>query len=203
MQASYECYFQWCKCSSWSSASFHAEDFYGWSGRTSETRLQHLPSTRALSTRMFQLLMCLLCVFVLNYSGIWLGPAAKAIHDHIALSPLFSPDEGWSMRPCCVENTFSKEKIWFWNSRPTYPPFGQPVEIPKNQKKERAVWLFLKVLKSYLLPITFILSQRVKIFAIKHFRLMSWFGEKIPGNPGREFKNCPLDCIRHTLSCFK
>lgn len=197
-------YFRWCKCSSWSAASFHAEDFYGWSGRTSETRVQHLPSTQFHPpgcSNCFCVCCVSVCVCVCMRALVSLGPAAKAEHDHIALSPsfsrLFSPDEGWSMRPRCVENTFSKEKIWFWNSHKTHPAPPLLLRAFKcrkknpNQEKKAGKAVFHKVLKNPTSsPQPSLMSHRVKSL-IKHFRLMSW--KKIPWNRGEHF--CPFKSL--------
>lgn len=117
-----ESYLQWRKCSSWSWASFHAQDFYGWSGRTFETRLKRLPSTQLVMEGCSSAWVCVcLCVCVCTHtryrSVLQPRPSSTTL-----LSALFSPDEGRSVRPYCVENTFSKKKIWFGDSEPPTRP---------------------------------------------------------------------------------
>jgi len=79
-----------------------------------------------------------------------------------------------------------------------YKRVDSNVEIPKHweQKYCKSCLAFHKVLQSNPLPITFILSPRIKVFVIKPFRLMSWFmpGRKITGNPGRDF--CTFKCFK-------
>lgn len=67
---------------------------------------------------------------------------------------------------------------------------------------KKAIWSFPhKVLKSYLPPIVFILSHRIKVFVIKHFRLMSGFmlRRKIQWNHGREL--CTIEQFLKVWLC--
>lgn len=53
------------------------------------------------------------------------------------LFALFSPDEGRSVRPCCVENTFSKKKIWFWDGEPTHSPPAHSEQLTSPFKRTK------------------------------------------------------------------
>lgn len=120
-----------------------------------------------------------------------------------SLALLFSPDEEWSMSPYCVENTFSKEKIWFWKKT---TPFGQPVQTlcefkwggkknPKSDQTGKVVWHFHKVLE--------------ECIHSKNLYSDAQNNDQVPHNPccskkrSSFIKNRMPDCTRRTLNSFK
>lgn len=120
--------------------------------------------------------------FVLNWWYRWVRQPRQYTTTLLALSLYYSVQ----MRDgACVHTAwkthFQRRKSGFETCSPP-TPLGQPIQTlcvfkcrnPKSEKTGKAVWLFDRVLKSCLHPITLILSHRI-YFIIKQFRSMSWF----------------------------
>lgn len=140
-----ECYMQWCKCSSWTPASFHDEDFYSWQS------LWNMTVTSLFHSAFFlpRCSNCCVCWMLVRVGNVTLQDIAQSgsqgsLCSHFALCYSVQIKAGAHVQE--KKTRFQSRKSGF--EKPPYPPDTPGFQI-KNPRSDQALSLY-KNSKSWL-----------------------------------------------------